>query len=304
MMNTEIYLAGVSKARRDGLIQVSDSYEPEPGVMPFSNHIDWKIGNTCYQGVLSFTNTRPLYAAIPRILNFYRNSKIRYLELGPGAGNALFDFSRFARQVGVQVHICTASYSPVNPFAPLLLSGEELFATLSGNPAMEIIEKRPQGCLWRIQTEAVFRFQNEMNQPVFGESPETFIHLQYIGNFFEEGLLKSQQFDIIYDMHGPLHRRQIEPLTYAYTRLSDKGVMFFVFNPKYPPGQMMLEGARSGTIPIFRKSDAVVVDPGAHCAVVARENSPLAIRFKAKYPQKPQTVTAARILEFFRWLVS
>jgi hypothetical protein len=304
MINTEIYLAGVSKARREGLIQVSDSYGPEPGVMPFSNHIDWEVGNTIYPGILSFTNTRPLYAAIPRILNYYRNSKIRYLELGPGAGNALYDFSLVARQYGVAVNICTASYTPVNPFAPLLLSGDELFATLSDNPAMEIIEKGSHGCLWRIQTEAVFRFQNEMNQPVFGESPEAFIHRQYVGDFCEEGLLKSQHFDIIYDMHGPLHRRQIEPLTFAYARLSDKGLMFFVFNAKYPPGQMMLEGARCGTIPIFRKSDAVVVDPNAHCALIARENSPLAKRFNDKYPQKPQTVTASRMLEFLHWLES
>lgn len=301
-MNTEIYLMGIRKACRNGLIQVSDAYEPEPGVMPFSNHIDWKVGDTLYPGFLSFTNTRPLYAAIPRMLNYYRHSKIRYLELGPGAGNALFDLWRIAHQSDVSVHICTASYTPVNPFTPLLLSGDELYATLSGSPDMEIIEKGAQGCLWRIQTEAVFKFQNETNQPIFGESPEAFIHLQYIGDFCVEGLLNSQQFDIIYDMHGPLHRRQIEPITYAYTHLSDIGMMFFVFNAKYPPGLMMLEGARRGTIPIFRESDAVVVDPGAHCALVARENSPLARRFKEKYPQKPQTVAASRILEFLRWL--
>lgn len=304
MINTEIYLAGVRKARQNGLIQVSDSYEPEPGVMPFSNHIDWKIGNTLYEGVLSFTNTRPLYAAIPRILNYYRNSDVCYLELGPGAGNALFEFSRIASQYGVAAHICTASYTPVNPFTPLLLSGDELYATLSDNPAMEIIEEGAQGNLWRIQTEAVFRFQNEMNQPIFGESPKAFIHLQYIGDFCEEGLLKSQQFDIIYDMHGPLHRRQIEPITHAYAHLSDKGTIFFVFNAKYPPGRMMLEGAQRGTIPLFRKSDAVVVDPGAHCALIARENSPLAKRFKAKYPQKPQTVPASSMMDFLFWLES
>jgi hypothetical protein len=186
----------------------------------------------------------------------------------------------------------------------LLLSGDELFAALSGDPAMEIIEKGSQGCLWRIQTEAVFRFQNAMNHPVFGESPQAFIHHQYIGDFFQEGLLKSPQFDIIYDMHGPLHRRRIEPITCAYAHLSDKGVMFFVFNAKYPPGQMMLEGARCGAVPLFRKSDAVIVDPGAHCALIARENSPLAIRFKAKYPQRPQTVAASRMMDFFRWLES
>ena len=147
MMNTEIYLAGIRKARQQGLIQVSYSYEPEPGVMPFSNHIDWKVGNTIYPGVLSFTNTRPLYAVIPQILNYYRSPRIRYLELGPGAGNALFDFWRIAHQYGVTVQICTASYTPVNPFAPLLLSGDELFAALADNPAMEIIEKGSQGCL-------------------------------------------------------------------------------------------------------------------------------------------------------------
>jgi hypothetical protein len=304
MINTEIYLEGIRKACREGLIRVSESYEPEPGVMPFSNHIDWKVGNTCFPGVLSFTNTHPLYAAIPRILLYYRHSKIRYLELGPGAGNALFDFSRIARQYGVAVHIFTASYTPVNPFAPLLLSGDELFAMLSDNPAMEIIEKGPQGCLWRIQTEAAFKFQNETNQPIFGEISEAFIHSQYIGDCFEEGLLGSQHFDIIYDMHGPLHRRRIEPLTYTYARLSDKGVLFFVFNAKYPPGQMMLEGARQGTIPLFRMSDAVIVDPSAHCALIARQNSPLALRFGAKYPQRPQAVTAGRMMDFLRWLES
>lgn len=304
MMNTEIYLAGIRKACREGLIQISDAYEPEPGVMPFSNHIDWKVGNTLYPGVLSFTNTRPLYAAIPGILNYYRNSGVRYVELGPGAGNALFEFSQIARQYDVAIHICTASYTPVNPYAPLLLSGDELYAALADNPAMEIIEKSSQGCLWRIQTEEVFRFHNEMNQPVFGESPEAFIQLQYIGDFCQGGLLQSQQFDIIYDMHGPLHRRQIEPITAAYAHLSDIGTMFFVFNAKYPPGRMMLEGARRGAIPLFRKSDAVVVDPGAHCALVAREHSPLAKRFQAKYPKKPQTVAASRMMEFFRWLQS
>jgi hypothetical protein len=302
MINTEIYLSGVDKALREGLIRVSDAYEPEPGVMPFSNHIHWEIGDTVHEGVLSFTNTRPLYAAIPRILNYYRNSDVRYLELGPGAGNALFEFSRIASQYGVAAHICAASYTPVNPYTPLLLSGDELYTALSANPAMEIIEKGSQGCLWRIPTEAVFRFQNEMNLQIFGKSPEAFIHLQYIGDFCQEGLLESRQFDIIYDMHGPLHRRQIEPITYAYAHLSDKGAMFFVFNAKYPPGRMMLEGARRGTIPLFRKSDAVIVDPGAHCALIAREKSPLAKRFKSKYPQKPQAVAASRIMEFLRWL--
>jgi hypothetical protein len=302
MMNTEIYLEGVRKARRNGLIRVSDAYTPEPGVMPFSNHIDWKAGNTFFPGVLSFTNTRPLYTAIPRILNDYRHSKIRYLELGPGAGNALFKFSQIAREYDVAVHICTASYTPVNPFAPLLLCGDELYGILSDHPAMEIIEKGSQGCLWRIQTEAVFEFQNETNQPIFGESPDAFIHRQYVGDFCQEELLEPQHFDIIYDMHGPLHRRQIAPLAYAYAHLSDEGVMFFAFNAKYPPGQMILEGARLGSIPLFRKSDAVIVDPGAHCALIARENSPLAIRFKKKYPNKPQTVPASHLMEFFRWL--
>jgi hypothetical protein len=304
MINTGIYLAGILLARRQGLIQVSNSYEPEPGVMPFSNHIDWTIGNTFYEGALSFTNTRPLYAGIAQILNYYRNTRIRYLELGPGAGNALYDFSRLAGQFGVNVHICTASYTPVNPFAPMLLSGDALFEKLSGNPAMEIIENGSQGCLWRIPTEAVFKFQNETNQLVFGESVEAFIHHQYIGDYCGENVLKSQRFDIVYDMHGPLHRRQIDPLTYTYSRLSEKGVLFFVFNPKYLPGQVMLEGARCGTIPLFRKSDTVVVDPGAHCALIAKQNSPLAKRFGAKYPQKPQTVTASRMMEFFRWLGS
>jgi SAM-dependent methyltransferase len=302
MINTEIYLAGVRRACQEGLIRVSDSYEPEPGVMPFSNHIDWQVGSTLYPGVMSFTNTRPLYAAIPRILDYYRNSKIRYLELGPGAGNALYDFSRRARQSGIAIHICTASYSPVNPFAPLLLCGDELFAMFSDNPAMEIIEKGPQGCLWRIQTEAVFRFQNETSQSIFGESSEAFIHRQYVGDFCEKGLLESQHFDIIYDMHGPLHRRQIDPLSNAYARLSDQGVLLFVFNAKYPPGQLMLEGAQRGYIPLFKKSDAVIVDPGAHCALVAKQDSPLARRFGEKYPQKPQAVTANRMMDFLRWL--
>jgi hypothetical protein len=304
LINTDIYLEGIHNARRKGLIRISETYDPEPGVMPFSNHIDWKVGDTLYDGVLSFTNTRPLYAAVPRILNYYRDSSVRYLELGPGAGNALYEFSRIACQCGVTVQICSASYTPVNPFAPLLLSGDELYAALSDTPAMEIIEKGAQGCLWRIQTEEVFRFQNEMNQQVFGESPDAFIHLQYIGDFCQEGLLESRQFDIIYDMHGPLHRRQIEPITTAYAHLSDIGAMFFVFNAQYPPGQMMLAGARRGAIPLFRESDAIIVDPGANCALVAREKSPLAKRFKEKYPQKPQTVTASRIMEFFRWLES
>jgi hypothetical protein len=302
MINTEIYLEGVHQACQKGLIQVSASYEPEPGVMPFSNHIDWKIGDTSYPGVISFTNTRPLYAAIPRILSYYRNTDVRYLELGPGAGNALFEFSRIAHQYGVSVHICTASYTPVNPFAPLMLSGDQLFAMLSDNPDMEIIQKGEQGCLWRIPTEAVFRFQNEMNQPVFGGSRETFVHQQYVGDFCKGGLIESEPFDIIYDMHGPLHRRQIEPITHAYAHLSDQGTMFFVFNAKYPPGHTMLEGARRGTTPLFRKSDAVVVDTSAHCALVARNNSPLARRFQMKYPQRPQTVAASRIMDFFRWL--
>jgi hypothetical protein len=302
MMNTDIYLEDVRQACLEGLIQVSAFYEPEPGVMPFSNHIDWKIGDTLYPGVISFTNTRPLYAAIPRILSYYRDSDIRYLELGPGAGNALFEFSLTARKYGVAAHICTASYTPVNPFAPLMLSGDQLFAMLSDNPEMEIIEKGAQGCLWRIPTEEVFRFQNETDQPVFGESREAFIHRQCIGDFCTEGLVGSEPFDIIYDMHGPLHRRQIEPITQAYAHLSDQGTMFFVFNAQYPPGQTMLEGARRGTIPLFRKSDAVVVDPNANCALIARESSPLARRFQMKFPKRPQTVAASRIMDFFRWL--
>ncbi len=302
MHGTRQYLAGIQKARDQGLIEISGDFEPESGVMPFSNHIDWKIGETVYEGVLTSANTRGLYELIPRLLRFYARMPVRFLELGPGAGNACFEFSLLCEQSNVQAEVCAVSYTPIDPNTPMLASGDSLLEMLSQSPALEILGRNQNDCLWRILTEAAFQLQESRGLPIFGKSERPFIHRQWIGDYPTGIRLGDETFEIVYDMHGPLHRKETAPILDAYSRLSDTGVLFFVFNPKYPPGQIMLEGVRKKYVPIFGRTDSVVVDTTAGSALVAKPESPLAKRFSSKFEEKPQTVPARDIMEFMNWL--
>jgi hypothetical protein len=270
--------------------------------MPFSNHIDWKIGETFYEGALSPANTRPLYELIPRVLSFYSDRRVRFLELGPGAGNACYELFLFCGKTGIDAFVSTVSYTPINPYMPMLLSGERLFDILAECPEMQILEKGLDACLWKISTNAAFAWQEKCEKRIFGTTEKPFIHFQWVGDYPSGIVFEAEKFDIVYDMHGPLHRRETLPLLDAYSRLSQTGVLFFVFNPKYPPGQIMLEGVRKKYISLFDPSDSVIVDTSAGSALVAKPQSPMAKRFGAKFPKKPQTVPARDMIEFMKWL--
>ena len=270
--------------------------------MRFSNHISWEISGISYEGGLSFTNTRPLFDGIRLALAYFKNEPLTFLELGPGAGNACYELSRLTKTMNMDVTIHTASYTPVNPYMPLLCSGDELLNTLSSNPHLKIMEKSAHGCSWYILDEDVFRMSHETLSQIYATLDDPYIHHQHIGYYPMDMDLPSAGFDIIYDMFGPLHREDVASIVDAYSRLSEKGLLFFVFHERYAPGKMMLEGAKKRLTPIFDAHDMVVVDPQHYSAMVARENNPLSLRFRKKFKSKFQTFEALDMMGFLKWL--
>ena len=103
-------------------------------------------------------------------------------------------------------------------------------------------------------------------------------------------------------MFGPLHREDVASIVDAYSRLSEKGILFFVFHERYAPGKIMLEGAKKRLTPIFNLKDTVVVDTKNYSAMVARENNPLARHFRKKFKSEFQTVEAHDMMGFLKWL--
>ena len=296
------YREGIHRAHKAGHITYVDSYVPESGEMRFSNHISWDISGIHYEGGLSFTNTRPLFNGIRLALVYFEDDPLTFLELGPGAGNACHELYCLAKTMDMDVTIHTASYTPINPYMPLLCSGNELLARLSSNPRLKIMEKGPHGCSWYILDEDVFRMPHEALHQIYGTLNDPYIHHQHIGYYPRELDLPSTGFDIIYDMFGPLHRKDVGSIVDAYARLSEKGMLFFVFHEGYAPGKMMLEGAKMRLIPIFNPKDTVVVDTQHYSAMVARENNPLALHFRNEFKSEFQTFEAHDMMGFLKWL--
>jgi hypothetical protein len=298
------YIEGIHRADEEGRITYADQYVPESGEMLFSNHISWEVNGVHYEGGLSFTNTRPLFDGIRLALGHFGGEPLTFLELGPGAGNACYELNCLAKKMHIDVEIHTASYTPVNPYMPLLCSGNELLENLSSNISLKILEQGPHGCSWYILDEDVFRMPDEELGQIYGKLDEPYIHHQYIGHYPKNVDLPSLEFDMIYDMFGPLHRKDVGSIVDAYSRLSEKGVLFFIFHEGYEPGKIMLEGAKRRMTPIFNKRDSVVVDTQNHLALVARENNPLALRFRKKFESKFQTLVAYDMIDFLKWLHS
>ena len=295
-------MEGIHRAFEEGRIAYAEHYVPESGEMQFSNHISWEVNGVVYEGGLSFTNTRPLFDGIRLVLNHFGGEPLTFLELGPGAGNACYELHCLAKAMHIDVKIHTASYTPVNPYMPLLCSGDELLARLSSNPHLKVMEKGPHGCSWYILDKDVFRLSDEELGQMYGKLDEPYIHHQYIGYYPKDMDPPSARFDIIYDMFGPLHRKDVGSIVDAYSRLSEKGVLFFVFHERYAPGKMMLEGAKRRLTPIFDERDTVVVDTQNYLAMVARENNPLALHFRKKFKSEFQTFEAHDMMGFLKWL--
>ena len=298
------YIEGIHRADEEGRITYANQYTPESGEMQFSNHISWEVNGIHYEGGLSFTNTRPLLDGIRLALDHFRGEPLTFLELGPGAGNACYELYCLAKTMHIDAEIHTASYTPINPYMPLLRSGSELLKSLSPNPHLKIMEKGPHGYSWYILDEDVFRMPDEALGQIYGKLDDPYIHHQYIGYYPKHADLPSLEFDMIYDMFGPLHRKDVGSIVDAYSRLSEKGMLFFVFHEGYEPGKIMLEGAKRRSTPIFNKRDTVVVDTQNHLVMVARENNPLALRFREKFKSKFQTLVAHDMIGFLKWLHS
>lgn len=299
------YLEGIHRAHGEGLITYADHYEPDPGAMKYSNHISWEINGVFYEGGLSFTNTRPLFEGICLALDYFKNGgPVRFLELGPGAGNACYELCCLAKTTGLDVVIHTVSYTPINPYMPLLLSGDRLLRRLASNPNLNIMKQDPGGCSWYILDKDVFRMPDEQLAQLYGKLNEPYIHHQTIGYFPKKPDPPSTGFDIVYDMFGPLHRKDVGAVIDAYSRLSERGMLFLVFHARYEPGKIMLDGAKRGWTPIFNKSDTVIVDTRNHFAMVARKENALAAHFRRKYQSKYQTVPANDMIGFLKWLQS
>ncbi len=296
------YMEGIHRAHAEGRMTYADHYVPESGAMQYSNHISWEVNGVYYEGGLSFTNTRSLFNGIRLVMDGYRGKSIHFFELGPGAGNACYEFHRLAKTMHIDVEIHTASYTPVNPYMPLLCAGDELLAHLSSNRHLKILEQNAQGCSWYLLDADLFRMSDEKISQIFRQLDTPYIHHQYIGRYPEDMVLPSFEFDLIYDMFGPLHRKDVGSIVDAYSRLSEQGVLFFMFHERYRPGQIMFEGARKRSTPLFDPGDTVVVDTGNCAALAARENSPLARRFRKKFKSAFQTVPADNMMTFLKWL--
>jgi SAM-dependent methyltransferase len=302
-MDMAAYLEGIRRARAEGLIEVASRYDADPGVLQYSNHVPWEIGGVSYPGRLSLTNTRPLHPVIKLALYIFGEDTIRFLELGPGAGNACYELYRLSRALGKKVHICACSFSPVNPYMPIVLSGSRLLRALEGNPAMERAEEGPQGPLWFIGTEAAFETHRQGVETIFQVLDEPYIDHQYIGRYPESPDLGDRRFDVIYDMLGPLHGDEQEAVDDAYGRLTERGFLFFQMDPRYPLGNGIIDGARKGRVTRFAASDTVLVAPGGQLVLVAREACPVSLLVREKLDAPPQAIPLSDITAFLQWLI-
>ena len=166
------YTEGIHRAHAEGRITYADHYTPESGAMQYSNHISWEVNGVYYEGGLSFTNTRSLFHGIRRVMGDYRGKSIHFFELGPGAGNACYELHCIARTMHIDVEIHTASYTPVNPYMPLLRAGDELLAHLSSSRHLKILEQNAQGCSWYIRDTDLFRMPDEKISQICWKAPE------------------------------------------------------------------------------------------------------------------------------------
>jgi hypothetical protein len=297
------YLEGIRRARAGGLIEVAPRYDPDPGVLKYSNHVPWEIGGVSYPGSLSLTNTRPLHPVIKLALYLFGNDTIRFLELGPGAGNACYELYRLSRTLGKKVCISVCSFSPVNPYMPIVLSGSRLLRSLEGNPALERVKESPQGPLWVISTEAAFETHHQGREAVFDSLDEPYIDRQYIGKYPESPDLGDRRFDVIYDMLGPLHGDEPEAVDDAYGRLTDRGLLFFQADARYALGQGIINGARRGRVERFAASDHVLVDVRDHLVLVAKKACRVALLLQEKLDAPPQAMPLPNMTGFLQWLI-
>ncbi len=298
------YLEGIRRAQAEALIEVAPRYDPDPGVLKYSNHVPWEINGVTYPGRLSLTNTRPLHPVVKLSLYLFGEDPVRFLELGPGAGNACYELHRLSRTLGKQVHISACSFSPVNPYMPMVLSGSRLLRALEGNPALDRVEEGPQGPLWFMATEAAFDIRHQGGERLFELLESPYIHRQYIGKYPESPDLGDQRFDIIYDMLGPLHGDDHNALDDACSRLTDRGFLFFQTDPRYSLGKGIIAEARRGFSGCFGPSDTVLVDVQSRLVLVAKRDCRLSrlLREKPEGPF-PQALPLSNITGFLQWLI-
>lgn len=302
-ISLDAYMAGIDHAREQGLITIAPHYAPSPGVMKYSNHVPWEANGITFPGKLSLTNTRPLHPVIKLALNFFKDETLRYLELGPGAGNASYELYRLSKVIGQTLHIHTASYTPINPFMPMVLSGSRLQKILTTNSNLNMVEEGPQGSLWFISTQAVFDTQKQTGIKIFDSLEEPYINRQYIGEYPKSPALGNQPFNLIYDMLGPLHGDDHNALRDAYARLSDDGLLFFLIDPRYHLGETILDAAVTKHVEFFDDTDLVVVDVNSHSVLIAKGNSKIAHLLKKETGVTSQTTPTLNITGLMQWMV-
>lgn len=302
-ISLDAYMAGIGHAREQGLIKIAPHYTPAPGVMKYSNHVPWEVNGITFSGKLSLTNTRPLHPVIKLAVNFFKNETLRFLELGPGAGNACYELYRLSKAIGQTARIHAASYTPINPFMPIVLSGPRLLKALTTHPNLNMVEEGPQGSLWFIPTATVFDAQRKTGMKIFDCLDEPYINRQYIGDYPQSPDLGYQPFNLIYDMLGPLHGDDQDALRDAYSRLSDEGLLFFLIDPRYQPGEAILDAAATKHIDLFDDTDSVVVDVKSHSVLIAKGNSNLSQLLKKETGATSQTTPTHDIIGLMQWLV-
>jgi len=168
------YQRGIRQAALDGLIDyagkkinnqlvVSDGY----------SHICHGDGAPL---LLKYTNTRPLSFIARQVLNLYKkDSDVRFLELGPGAGVACATVNRLLPDARID----TVSLTPLNPY--LRFRWDDMY----GHIADPFLHEK---CLMRL----------------YDSSPFPFVHNQYIGTFPREIGLKMENYHFIYENNGAI----------------------------------------------------------------------------------------------------
>src|SRR5436305_10719497 len=105
------YWQGIRQAEQGGLITYARNVvDGRHAISDDYSHLGHGDGPSLS---LKFTNTRPLASIAKQILNLYRSEpRVRFLELGPGAGAACAAVNRLLPDAEID----TVSLTPLNPY--------------------------------------------------------------------------------------------------------------------------------------------------------------------------------------------
>jgi hypothetical protein len=257
------YLQGIRRAEQDGLIayacSVHDKSVRRARLSDEYSHICDGDGELLS---LKYTNTRPLSFVAKQLLNLYRkDSDVRFLELGPGAGVACAAVSCLLPDATID----TVSLTPLNPYLRFRRN--------------DFYECTVESCL---QERDLLYFFDVCSAP--------FVRNQYIGHFPSDISLPKESYHFIYENYGAIFynfhpKENVEQtelsrasISSALSLLRRNGTMLIMASDG---SYKMEEALKSITIDTdvivtCRKTTACYIFP----CIVAREESPLSKRLR------------------------